>query len=157
MDRPSARMPVVSFTLSAVSSAAAYASPRPATTRRSTDRQRSTRALTGTLSASTLVTAPGRAGRPSAGVAGAGLAGPWPVASASATPSRTVNCDVTVLVAGIARSGPASVRSATWAVSASGLPGSFVMPITTAPAARIAWQVVTISGVAPDWLIATTR
>ena len=40
---------------------------------------------------------------------------------------------------------------------ASGLPGSLVMPRTVAPAARMAWQVLTISGVAPDWLSATTR
>ena len=64
---------------------------------------------------------------------------------------------VTVLVAGTASSGPASVsrlRSHTWV---SGLPGSLAMPMTTAPACRMDAAVSTTSGVAPDWLSATTR
>jgi hypothetical protein len=64
---------------------------------------------------------------------------------------------VTVLVAGTATSCPASVsrlRSQTWV---SGLPGSLAMVMTVAPARRIRSAVSTISGVAPDWLSATTR
>ena len=61
------------------------------------------------------------------------------------------------VMAGIARSAPASVASTRSDAPASGLAGSFVMPMTTAPAALIAAQVITISGVAPDWLSATTR
>ena len=71
--------------------------------------------------------------------------------------TRTAACAVTVLVAGTASSGPASVHSSRLTTPASGLSGSFVIPMTTAPAARMARQVLTISGVAPDWLSATTR
>jgi hypothetical protein len=74
-----------------------------------------------------------------------------------ATVARTANWAVTVLVAGIASSGPASVSSSRSTVSASGLCGSLVIPSTAAPAARMAWQALMISGVAPDWLSATTR
>src|SRR6266571_2673965 len=37
------------------------------------------------------------------------------------------------------------------------IPGSFVIPTTTAPASFIARQVLMISGVAPDWLSTTTK
>ena len=77
--------------------------------------------------------------------------------SAEVTVTSTASWAVTVLVAGTARSGPASVLSSRSTASASGLPGSLVMPSTTAPPARMAWQVLMISGVAPDWLSATTR
>ena len=64
---------------------------------------------------------------------------------------------VTVLVAGTARSGPASVSRARSHTCVSGLPGSLAMPMTTAPARRMDAAVSTTSGVAPDWLSATTR
>src|SRR6266702_5609419 len=76
---------------------------------------------------------------------------------ASATVASSASWAVTVLVAGTARSGPASVRSRTSTVPASSLPGSFVIPTTTAPASFIARQVLLISGVAPDWLSTTTK
>ncbi len=83
--------------------------------------------------------------------------GPGPARSAAVTVASTASWVVTVLVAGTARSGPASVDSSRSTAPASGLRGSLLMPSTTAPAARAAWQVVMISGVAPDWLSATTR
>ena len=71
--------------------------------------------------------------------------------------ASSANWPVTVLVAGMARSGPASVASSRSTTPASGLSGSLVMPMTAAPAARTAAQVVTTSGVAPDWLRAISR
>ena len=71
--------------------------------------------------------------------------------------TRAANWAVTVLVAGIASSGPAAVSSSRPTASASGLCVSLLMPRTRAPASRMSRQVLTISGVAPDWLSATTR
>ncbi len=82
-------------------------------------------------------------------------AGPGP--SAAATVTSTASWAVTVLVAGTASSGPASVASTRLTAAASGLPGSLVMPITVAPASRTARHVLMISGVAPDWLSAIIR
>ena len=64
---------------------------------------------------------------------------------------------VTVLVAGTASSGPASVSRVRSHTPVSGLAASLVMPTTTAPARRMCAAVSTTSGVAPDWLSATAR
>ena len=111
-----------------------------------------------------MATAPGSAASavpaaasPAASPIAGGLPRPAHAPSAPATVASSANCPVTVLVAGIARSGPASVVSSRSTTAASGLSGSLVMPMTAAPADRADVQVLTTSGVAPDWLSAISR
>ena len=62
-----------------------------------------------------------------------------------------------VLVAAIARSGPADRSSVQSARSASGEDGSLVSATVGAPWRRAASTTATMSGEAPDWLMARTR
>ena len=77
--------------------------------------------------------------------------------SAAATAATASIWPVTVLVAGTARSGPTPSSSTASAAPPSGLSASFTIATVRAPASRSRLHTVTISGVSPDWLIATTR
>src|ERR1019366_5058344 len=104
IDIPSAKIRAVSFTFSAVSSAAAYARPRAVTSSRSYPTQASASAAGGPSSDSTADTAPG--------TAASSVAPARPSPSAPARTSTRAISAVTVLVAGTASSAPASVDSA---------------------------------------------
>ena len=100
-DAPSARMPVVSLTFSADSSAAPSSMPRAIATRPVVSEPIAAAArVAGSSSASSASTASGSASQGRA---------PASAPSASARIAKAANCDVTVLVAGTARSAPAAV------------------------------------------------
>ena len=81
--------------------------------------------------------------------------GTGPVAAATAAIASI--WPVTVFVAGTARSGPTPRASTASAAPPSGLSASFTTATVRAPASPSRRHTVTISGVSPDWLIATTR
>src|SRR5919197_1285516 len=146
-EMPSATMRAVSLIFSAASSAAAWRSPRATTNSRSAPARRSASARGSAGSASSAPTSSGSAASSPA----ANGAGP----SAAATAATASSWAVTVLVAGTARSIPASMAIGTSATVASGLAGSLTIATVRAPADRRRSHTVKTWGVALHWLRAT--